>query len=329
MVTVSIIMSVYNETKKELKDSINSILKQSFKDFEFIIINDNPQNNDLIETLTIFKNLDPRIIINTNEKNVGLATSLNRGVLLAKGDYIARMDADDISRSDRILKEVNYLKTNPDVDMVSTNCVYINEDGDISGEKSDIPTNPSQIAKLLPIGSSIIHPSVMVRRQVFSDLKGYRLFPTAEDYDLWLRILSSGYRIGSINEPLIKYRLRANSMTQSKKMLVFLVSQYERSLFNKRRKNNGKDDFSADKLALFLTNYGYYDKRRQHYESSAAHFDKAINLLKSQNYLKGFIGVLVSMLKSKEFCKYIWLFFSYEYHVYSMRKRGSTDGIHN
>lgn len=105
---VSILMSTYNETPKELDESINSILHQTYSNFEFLIINDNPNNCELEETLKTY--VDSRIRIIRNEKNLGLVKSLNAGLKLCEGQYVARMDADDISRQSRIQDELLYLK---------------------------------------------------------------------------------------------------------------------------------------------------------------------------------------------------------------------------
>ncbi len=102
-------MSTYNETVEELKKAIDSILTQTFKNFEFIIILDNPQNYEHKKVINEYLSKDKRIIFLINESNIGLAASLNEGIENAKGDYIARMDADDISMPNRLEKEYNYL----------------------------------------------------------------------------------------------------------------------------------------------------------------------------------------------------------------------------
>ena len=125
---ISVIMSTYNETAGELHGSINSILKQSYQDMEFIIINDNPERDDLKEILKSYENSDARISVIENKKNIGLAASLNAGIKKAKGEYIARMDADDISLPHRLEKELDFLKKN-DLDLVSCFVIRMDEDG--------------------------------------------------------------------------------------------------------------------------------------------------------------------------------------------------------
>ena len=111
---VSVIMSVYNEPEYMLSEAVNSILKQTFRDFEFIIVNDNPKTSMLNSIKKACGN-DDRVRILNNEENLGLARSLNKGIEVAVGKYMARMDADDISREDRLAVEVEYLERTPDI----------------------------------------------------------------------------------------------------------------------------------------------------------------------------------------------------------------------
>jgi glycosyltransferase involved in cell wall biosynthesis len=111
---ISAVMSVYNESEEYLRKSIESILNQTYTDFEFIIILDNPDNKKARDILKEYENKDDRIVLLENEKNIGLAPSLNRGVKVARGKYIARMDADDIALPQRFEKQVYFLENNPD-----------------------------------------------------------------------------------------------------------------------------------------------------------------------------------------------------------------------
>lgn len=322
MKLVSVVMSTYNETNVEIEDAVNSILSQTYKNLELIIVNDNPSNVTLRKQIDFLCKRDSRIKVITNAKNIGLASSLNKAINLAKGFYIARMDADDISYSNRIYEEISYLELNKDIALVSTNCVYINENGVEIGEKSAIPTNPKKIAKILPIGSSIIHPTVVFRRKIFETMGGYRILPTAEDYDFWLRMISNNYKLASLNKPLLKYRIRSESMTQSKQMLVMLVSSYERLLFKQRMKN-GKDNFSKADLEKYLKKKGYYDKRRQNFDKSSKYFLNGISNLKNQKYFLGLREILRALFLSFAFWSYFRRFIEYKMRTRIMRDRGN------
>ena len=124
---ISVLMSTYNETHKELEESITSILHQTYSNLEFIIINDNPNNRELEERLKLY--MDSRIKIFSNDKNLGLVNSLNKGINLCSGQYIARMDADDISRLSRIQDELMYLQSNS-LDMVGSYIETIDENSE-------------------------------------------------------------------------------------------------------------------------------------------------------------------------------------------------------
>ena len=121
MVCVSVLMSVYNEPEEWMRVAIDSILGQTFTDFEFIIINDNPKRKLNREILSDYAKQDKRIVILENEENIGLTKSLNKGLKVAKGKYIARMDADDISLSDRLEKQVNFMEEHPEVGVCGAN----------------------------------------------------------------------------------------------------------------------------------------------------------------------------------------------------------------
>ena len=107
---ITVLMSTYNETEGDLRKSIDSILQQSYRHTEFLIINDNPTNEMLARVLEEYHNRDPRVRVIKNDKNMGLVASLNRGWCLASGEYIARMDADDIALPDRLEKQMVFLR---------------------------------------------------------------------------------------------------------------------------------------------------------------------------------------------------------------------------
>lgn len=258
MCKVSVLMSVFNENEKELDEAVFSIINQTFKDFEFIIVNDNPKNTDLAKKLDDFKILDKRIVIIKNEKNIGLAMSINKASQLAKGKYIARMDADDIATTDRLEKEYNIIKKGT-VDLVCSNFYFIDEESRLLSRKFDFLTK-KQLIKLLPVWNTVHHPTIMMKREVFLKLGGFRDFPCAQDYDLWLRMLSEKYTFLMLEEKLLKYRIRSNSTTSSKRLLQVLTMNYAKKLY-KERKIDGEDHYSPLDYENFLKNNGYYDER--------------------------------------------------------------------
>lgn len=252
-------MSTYNETVEELKKSIESMLTQTLKNFEFIIVLDNPQNNEHKKVINEYLNKDERIIFLINEKNIGLAASLNKGIDKARGDYIARMDADDISMTNRLEEEYNFFKENPDISIVSTNKIDINENDDIINIPTHLPTEDCQIKKILKITSVITHSAAMFRKRDIEKIGKYRLFPASQDYDLWLRASYYKLNFGIIDEPLIKYRIRKNNISNTNPLKQYLLREYIQRLYKQRLKK-GIDEFSLDNLQRYLVDNNAFDK---------------------------------------------------------------------
>lgn len=247
MKKVSIIMSTYNEKIEEVCQAIESILNQSYQNFEFIIVVDLPENKSLIEVLKKYENLNKKIKLIINEKNIGLPKSLNKGMTIATGDYIARMDADDIVMPDRLKKQVEYLEKFYDISLIGTSAIKINDSGDIIGEIIE-PVGSKNIKKILKYRSCLVHPSIMFRKEILLNIKGYRNFPCAQDYDLYSRLIDMGYKIENLEEKLMKYRVRENSISTKKRLFQILISEYIRKLSKERKKNNGKDSFSENEI---------------------------------------------------------------------------------
>jgi glycosyltransferase involved in cell wall biosynthesis len=201
---VSIIMPVYNG-ESYLHEAITSILSQSFTDFEFFMIDDGSDDRSW-EIMRSFD--DPRIRLERNEKNMGLIATLNRGIKLAKGKYIARMDSDDVSLPDRLKMQVHFLDKNPDIGVVGTDYSMIGSDGTPWNPSKffNVSTEPDLVEWELYFNCYVCHPSIMVRKTVYTHLSGYRdEFIHAEDYDFFLRAVS--YTKIS-NLPHVMYKLR-------------------------------------------------------------------------------------------------------------------------
>lgn len=235
---VSVIMAVFNPQKRWLNLAISSILKQSFPTFEFIIINDFPNNSNLAKTLSFYKRKDKRIIIIKNEKNIGLTKSLNRGLKIARGKYIARMDADDISFPQRIEKQLAYLEKNPNIFLIGSQ-VNIIDDQENLIRKKKLPTTPEMIKKILPHRNCLVHPSIMFRNEKFF----YReKFFYAQDYDFYLRAISEGKNIANYPEVLLSYRFSNHSISFARfRQQVYFA--YFAKKFYRQRLILGKDNY--------------------------------------------------------------------------------------
>lgn len=207
--TVSVVMAVYNG-QPYLEASIQSILNQTFKDFEFIIINDGSDDGSE-EVLERSAEKDERIQL-VHQENRGLITSLNRGLDRAQGKYIARMDADDISSPRRFERQVDHLNGCPDVGVVGTQVEVINEEGSRIDHWKP-PTSTSLIAWRLLFNAAYVHPSIMARRKLLEKLDGYsRSAIYSEDYELWTRAVQVS-RLTTVPHTLLKFRLSDDSVT--------------------------------------------------------------------------------------------------------------------
>ena len=202
---ISVIMSVYNG-EKYLREAIESILDQTFIDFEFIIVID-PSIDNSLEIIQSYD--DERIEIINNEKNIGLTQSLNKALKIAKGEYIARQDADDISLPNRFEEQITYLEKYPEVALLGTSAYKIDENGKII-EKFTALAKPT--IKNLFKGNLFYHGSVMLRKGIINELGGYNeLITYPQDYELWLRI-AKHYKVGNLTQLLYKWRFHGENM---------------------------------------------------------------------------------------------------------------------
>lgn len=214
MPTVSVILPVYN-AEKYLKQAIDSVLSQTFTDFELIIVNDG--STDASEEI-INGTKDERIVYLKNAANSGLVYSLNRAIALANGVYLARMDADDVCFPDRLAQQVRWLEEHPQTSVVASFNILIDENGNEKGfsEKDRDFVTASQIRRRMPFENCLTHPSILGRTDVFKTHLYAPAQKNIEDYDLWLRLLAEGYVIEKIPSPLLYYRIHTASVTQSK-----------------------------------------------------------------------------------------------------------------
>jgi glycosyltransferase involved in cell wall biosynthesis len=211
-------MPVFN-AETYLQESIKSILKQTFRDFEFIIINDGSTDGSL-PIIRKYEKTDRRIKV-ISRQNKGVVYTLNEGLQIAKGTYIARMDADDIAYSHRLEMQYKYLKNNNDIDLIGS---QIDVFGDVDKDSMEeiknrygqyIPQSRKECTMLFLRENVLCHPSIMGRRTFFVRMGGYRnLYPTSEDYDLWIRSIKNGANFQNLNETLIKYRIHQKSVTR-------------------------------------------------------------------------------------------------------------------
>ena len=215
MPKISVIMGIYNVNDENiLKKAILSILEQTFKDFEFIICDDGSTNNSLEIVKKLTQN-DKRVKIIRNKENKGLAYTLNKCLEIAKGEYIARMDSDDISEEDRFERQVKILIENPQIDVVNLNAYLFDENGKWGEEKHKEIIEKEDFLYNNPI----VHPAVMVRRSAYDKVGGYRdikMTYRVEDYDLFMRMYCNNIKMITIQDFLFNYREDKNSIKRRK-----------------------------------------------------------------------------------------------------------------
>lgn len=249
--TVSVLMSVYNEPLDWIQQAIDSILTQTFNDFEFIIVNDKPDRMELKDFLERNTAKDSRIRIHTNPENIGLTKSLNVGLKLCTGKYIARMDADDISLPERFQKQVEYLNQHNQVIVVGTDIKYF---GDVPKMTySDwINPNDNEIKAQMLSNSGFAHPTVMIRHACLLDNKieydeNYR---QGQDYRLWELLYDFG-EFANIKEKLLNYRLSNHQVSKrSNSVQVNLGVNIRRRLIYKWLNRNGIVNLNIETLTL-------------------------------------------------------------------------------
>jgi len=222
---VSVLMGAYNEEAR-LKDTIDSILSQTYTNFEFVIVDDGSKDGTA-EILRRYATNDRRIVIVKNPQNIGLTKSLNRGLEQVKGEFVARIDAGDISHLDRLTKQVEYLLNNENISIVGTNAYWINSKKEIIGI-CRFPLKPSDVKNRLYGQTSIaLHPSLMIRTQLFKAMGPFNaLNPTSIEYELYFRTIYNGYNIANLPEYLM-FILRDDKGISVERIKREFIEQYK------------------------------------------------------------------------------------------------------
>lgn len=212
---VSVIMGVYNiDNEALLRKSVMSVLNQTFANFEFIICDDGSQNNTFLWLQSISQ-VDKRIVLLKNESNKGLAYTLNKCLTHAKGEFIARQDADDLSQQDRFIKQVEFLLNNPDISFVASNCNLYDERGVWGARVFPYKPEPKDFLFKVPFQ----HGALMFRRNCLAEVGGYHVSKRTrrtEDYDLLMRLYANKFRGANLQEYLYDFLENKAAMKRRK-----------------------------------------------------------------------------------------------------------------
>lgn len=261
MPKISVITSVFN-AEETIKDSVESILGQTFSDFEFIIVDDGSTDNsfDIIERIK-----DPRIVCLKNESNIGLSASLNRALNMAKGEYVARHDADDFSIRERLEHQAKFLDANPEVGILGGQMEVINRNNHVIDLYS-LPTSHGKLAWRLLFDRSFAHPTVMMRREVVAQVAGYdESLRVSQDHQLWTELVRRT-RFANLSEVLVRYRSPEGAINSFK----------SQDQFTNRMRSRKK--FASDILgqAVPLTHIRWMDSSQKFPCTLSAHQKKVV-----------------------------------------------------
>ena len=205
---VSVLTPIYNTNPAHLREMIESILNQTFDNFEFLILNDSPDNTEIEKIVMEYAAHDERVKYSKNDKNMGITPSRNKLLKMARGEYLAIFDHDDISVPDRLAREVEYLDTHPHIGVVSGWLQYFGTDNNIW----KTPENDNDIRVMMCDSCYVAHTAAMIRKTVLTDnnIEYEEFYTPAEDYQLWARLMDVTH-FYNIPDVLVKYRWTGNN----------------------------------------------------------------------------------------------------------------------
>lgn len=247
---VSVIIPSCNDGKY-LEKAINSILAQTYPNIEIIVID----SSDDRDTLAILEGYKEKIHCYTQPKR-GVAAALNYALEHAKGEYIARMDADDISLPQRIFKQVSFLEENPEIDVVGAQCDVINEAGETVGEIDPGYYSDSEIKAKIIFENCIIHPTVMMRSKLIREGWRYDEKHYAEDIRLWMKMAVKGVKFANMQEHFLLYRHCENNMSSNSEKVALSVNrsarEYVEELFGIPKNKYEDEDFARPYYSVLI-----------------------------------------------------------------------------
>ena len=296
---VTVLMTVYNGAEY-LKTSINSIITQTFTDFELLIVNDYSTDNS-VKIIESFN--DKRIVIHNNERNLGQTKSLNIGLKLARGKYVARMDADDMAFTFWLEKLVNLIKVYPEYAAVGSMAVVIDSTGKIKKMRR-VPVSFQEIIFRIFFDSPMNHVSVLLNKDLILRNGGYdEEFKVTQDYELWSSLIRNNYSIKNIPEILVSYRVHSNSkgfMEASKRALEEMSETIFRNIHSFTNLKLTLDD-AVGLCKLF---YHTHDLNSEEFERAEKNFSNLYSNMKEEYKLPP--GLTENGIKSmmlKPYCK--------------------------
>ena len=294
---VSVILPTLNSSFY-IHDAILSILNQSFQDFELIIIDDK-SNDNTMEIVNSFE--DKRIVKIITKKKLGLASCLNLGIKKSKSNLIARMDSDDVSESNRLEDQIKFLNKNKDIDIVGSAIRIIDNNGRVR-KLISFPQTNLEIKWAMCLGCPIVHPSVIIRKDVFKKYGLYDKKEKIEDYSLWSRYINKGVQFHNLDKHLLKVRKHSKNLDKYK---LKKVNKAEVEIIKRNIKNilNLK---ITNKNIFFLDVIRSNGKLKKKYIKEATQFLKNIFSNYSKLYLKSVNNKVLDSI-TKDFLEKIFI----------------------
>ena len=314
---ISVIMSAYNEEEEWLRESILSILNQTWKNLELIVVLDHPENQKLRDVILEYQRKDQRLIFIENEKNLGLVASLNKALGFVKGQYVVRMDADDICDLRRFQWQYQVMeKTGADFVLSAMDFLYDGTDLVIGA--SDEALGSEQVAKVMEYGNISYHNTWFLKKKVYDQLNGYREVMYCEDLDFVLRGLQEGMKIIKSPHHVVQYRLRSNSVSRSYTMEQAMKGRYLRK---KYRQKKAIKELSPKALNRRFSKYTSEEKEKYHKAN------ETLELLSRNLAEKNWIGCGKCVLSKFFISPYFRMLFMEYFQSWIVRKCLAGKGI--
>lgn len=299
MPQISVILPVYN-TEQYIKEAVESILNQTFTDFELLVLND-ASTDKTLEILEQFN--DPRLKIITNEQNLKVVKTLNKGLAIAQGKYIARMDADDIAHPQRFEKQVHFFNKHPNIDFVGTWVQTFGSESNLMRAA----TEHEHIKVRLFFLNPIFHPAVMFKRESFEKygFKYDEKYTNAEDYGMWVKAIDH-IKFANIPEVLLKYRVHASNVSVIKASNRAVLDEIHYDIYKYFLKKLGISSYTQQDL-LMHRKLGLVEV-------------EALDLSQLNSYLQWLKKLVVANNQSKYFDKVFFNMVIMSYLLYVIRR---------
>lgn len=282
-------MSVYNGLPY-LKESVESILNQTYRDFYFLIINDGSEDGSskYLESIN-----DERVTV-LHQKNAGLGNALNKGIKLISTKYMARMDADDIALPQRLEKQVKFLDKNPNVGMVGTRFAFT-IDGRNRKNGSKLPIKHDEIYKILQNGGhAISHPTICMKTEIVKKIGGYRVPGGGQDWDFFM-MFAENSRLANINEVLQLYRIEIKKHEFQTRLNRFKGQEF--ALFNAQKRSSNKREITFKEFDKIWKNRLFIKNMKTRLKCvSSTKYNYYLNAFLRGKYLKSYYHLFISIL---------------------------------